>query len=174
MVGDFDTKQMTAAITKAFAGWTQATQPLPPDPQIPDLPRTVNVADKSDLTQTTVMLGHKGIRNDDPNYAAAEVANRILGGGFSSRLFKDVRSSRGWAYAVGSSPGTGWRLPGMFMAYTLTKNSTVQQSVDVILDDIKDMLDAPVTEQELKQAQDQILNSEVFDYESKRESWIAW
>ncbi len=169
VVGDFDRQQMVDAITQAFTGWKKATQPLPPDPAIPDLPRTVNIVDKSDLTQTTVMLGHKGIRNDDPNYAAAMVANDILGGGFGSRLFKDVRSNRGWAYAVGSAPGTGYRFPGMFMAYTLTKNSTVQQSVDVILDDIKAMLDKPVTEEELKRAQDQILNSEVFDYESKRD-----
>ncbi len=53
-----------------------------------DLPTLVL---NQDLTQSTIILGHKGIRNDDPNYAALTVANRILGGGFGDRLFNEVR-----------------------------------------------------------------------------------
>jgi len=169
VIGDFQRDQMVQAIEDAFAGWAKATQPLPPDPEIQALPRTVNTIDKDDLTQSTIVLGHKGIRNDDPNYAGIVVGNEILGGGFSSRLFKEVRSNRGWAYSVGSRPGTGWRFPGMFMAFTMTKNSTVQQSIDVILDEIQRMVTEPVTEVELQKAKDSILNSEVFNYDTERE-----
>ena len=169
VIGDFVAKDMAAKIEGAFAGWEKSEAPLPADPEIPALPRTVNVAAKDGLTQSTVMLGHKGIRNDNPDYAALLVGNEILGGGFASRLFKEIRAKRGLAYAVGSGAGTGWRFPGSFMAYTMTKNSTVEAAADGILAEIDRMITEPVTDEELQFAKDMILNSEVFDYDTKRE-----
>lgn len=169
VVGDFDSATMLKDIEKAFAGWAKADQPLPPDPEIPDFPRTVNVVDKADLTQTTVLMGGRGIRASDPAYAGVQVANKILGGGFATRLFNEVRSRQGLAYSVGSSAGTGWRYPGMFMAYTMTKSDSSEKATAAILREIERMVTEPVTAEELAQAKDNILNSEVFNYDSKRE-----
>jgi len=193
VIGDFVSQQIVTKIEAVFGDWARATTPLPPDPEIPDLPRTVNVIDKEDLTQSTVLLGHRGIRNDDPDYAAIVVGNRILGGGFGDRLFNEVRSKRGYAYSVGSMAGTGWRYPGTFMAYTMTKNETVEAATDVILAEIqkmttepvtaaelqqakdgilaeiRKMTTEPVTAAELQQAKDGILAAEVFSYDTKRE-----
>ncbi len=169
VIGDFDAPEMARRIEAAFADWESAPAPLPADPQVPDLPRTVNVAAKDGLTQATVLLGHKGVRNDHPDYAAIRVGAEILGGGFNSRLFKEIRSNRGLAYAVGASSGTGWRFPGTFMAYTMTKNESVQEAAQAILAEIERMLAEPVSEQELQFAKDMILNSEVFSYDTKRE-----
>lgn len=169
VVGDFESQDMVARIEKAFAGWTAAGAPLPPDPEIHMLPRTVNVAVKDDLTQSMVLLGHKGIRKDDPNMAGIMVANRILGGGFASRLFIEVRSNRGLAYSTGSMGGTGWRFPGIFMAFAGTKSESTEEAATVILDEIGKMITEPVTEQELRVAVDGILNSDVFNYDTKRE-----
>ncbi len=169
VIGDFDSVGMIEMITTAFAGWERATTPLPADPEIPVLPRTVNIVDKDDLTQTTVMMGHKGIRADDPHYAGILVANRILGGGFATRLFNEVRSRQGLAYSVGSSPGTGFRYPGMFMAFTMTKSESCEKATTAVLVEIQRMLDEEVTDEELASATDGILNSEVFSYDSKRE-----
>ncbi len=127
------------------------------------------MVDKDDLTQTTVLLGHKGIRADSPYYAGLQVANNILGGGFASRLFNEVRSRQGLAYSVGSAAGTGWRYPGLFMAFTMTKSETSEKATDAILAEIQRMVTAEVTDDELAQAKDSILNSEVFNYDTKRE-----
>ncbi len=169
VVGDFDSKDMIKRIEAAFAGWAKADKPLPKDPEIPDLPRTVNVVDKADLTQTTVIMGARGIRADDPNYAGVQVANKILGGGFATRLFNEVRSRQGLAYSVGSASGAGWRYPGLFMAFTMTKSESSQKATQAILAEIKRMVTEPVTETELAMAKDNIMNSEVFNYDSKRE-----
>ncbi len=169
VIGDFQRDEMIATITKAFQDWQPTDLPPPTDPEIPDFPRTVNVVDKDDLTQSTLVLGHIGIRADDPNYAAIQVANRILGGGFSSRLFVEVRSNRGYAYSVGSIPGTGFRFPGVFMSFCGTKSGTTEASVDVIIDQIEKMTTEPVTAEELEVAKNAILDSEVFDYDTKRE-----
>jgi zinc protease len=169
VVGDFDSKQMVGQIEAAFAGWAKADQPLPADPEVPDFPRTVNIVDKDDLTQTTIIMGARGIRADDPNYAGVQVANKILGGGFATRLFNEVRSRQGLAYSVGSMSGTGWRFPGLFAAFTMTKSESSQKATTAILAEIRRMITEPVTDVELAQAKDNILNSEIFNYDSKRE-----
>jgi len=168
VIGDFDRQAMRDKIEKAFTGWARADQPLPPDPEMPSLPRTVNVAPKKGLTQSTVIIGQKGIRNDNPDYAAIVVANKILGGGFASRLFNEVRSKLGLAYSTGSAPGTGWRFPGVFVAFAGTKCETTQKVAEVIMAQIKRMVTEPVTARELSQAKDAILNGDVFNYDTKR------
>lgn len=169
VIGDFAPAEMRAKLEQALAGWAKAAAPLPADPEIPEFPATVNVVDKSDLTQSTVYLGHLGIRNSDPNYAAITVANKILGGGFASRLFVEVRSNRGYAYATGSAAGTGWRFPGVFGAFCGTKSGSTQDATQVIMDQIARMTAEPVTAEELARAKDGILNSDVFNYDTKRE-----
>ncbi len=169
VIGDFDSKEMVQLIESSFAGWAKATKDLPADPEIPNFPRTVNIVDKDDVTQTTVIMGHKGIRADSEYYAGVLVANRILGGGFSTRLFNEVRSRQGLAYSVGSSPGTGFRSPGLFIGFTMTKSETSEKATEAVLVEIQRMLDEEVTDEELTRAKDGILNSEVFSYDSKRE-----
>jgi predicted Zn-dependent peptidase len=169
VIGDFESKDMIAKIEAAFAGWEKATKPLPADPEMPDFPRTVNLVDKDDLTQTIVFMGHKGIRADNPNYAGVQVANKILGGGFATRLFNEVRSRQGLAYSVGSSSGTGFRNPGLFVAFTMTKSETSEKAASAVLNEIEKMVTAEVTDAELAQAKDAILNSEVFNFDSKTE-----
>jgi zinc protease len=169
VIGDFDTPGMKQQLAAVFGDWERSGEPLPSDPEIPQLPPTVNVIDKSDLTQSTVVVAHVGIRADDPHYAGIMVANRILGSGFSSRLFNEVRSKRGYAYAVGSTPGTGFRFPGVFLAYCGTKSSTTQDAIKVMIEQIEKMTHEPVSEEELVQARDGILNSDVFNYDTKRE-----
>lgn len=168
VIGDFDSQEMVRKIEAAFAGWPKATKPLPADPEIPALPRTVNVVDKDDLTQTTVFMAHKGIRADDPHYAAIQVANRILGGGFATRLFNEVRSRQGLAYSVGSIAGTGFRNPGLFAAFTMTKTETSEKATKAVLAEIRKMITSEVTDEELAQAKDSILNSEVFNFDTKQ------
>jgi len=169
VIGDFDSHEMVGKLEAVFAGWPKATKPLPADPEIPDFPRTVNIVDKDDLTQSTIFMAHKGIRADNPNYAGVMVGNRILGGGFATRLFNEVRSRQGLAYSVGSSPGTGFRYPGLFVAFTMTKSETSEKAASAVLAEIQKMITEEVTDDELERAKDGILNSEVFSYDTKRE-----
>jgi predicted Zn-dependent peptidase len=169
VIGDFETSTMVGKIESAFSGWEKAPTPLPADPEIPTLPRTVNLAPKEDLTQAMVIIGYTGVKNDHPQYAAIQIANRILGGGFSSRLFNEIRSKRGLAYSTGSQAGTGWRFPGTFVAFTGTKNETAEEAASVMFDEIRRMTTELVTDEELTMSVDGILNSDVFNYDTKRE-----
>jgi predicted Zn-dependent peptidase len=53
--------------------------------------------------QTVVQLGVLGITRTDPDYFALLVANRILGGGPTGRLFLNLREDKGYTYGAYST-----------------------------------------------------------------------
>jgi len=52
-----------------------------------------------------------GTTRNNPDYYAISVFNEAFGGGFSSRLFNDIRTKRGLAYNVGGGIGTNFAIP---------------------------------------------------------------
>jgi len=164
--GDFDAAQMLASLEARFGDWPAGNV------EVPDLPnepmetqrRRVLVADKADVNQARIAMGHVGMRADDPDYYAMSVANRILGGGFGDRLFNEVRTKRGLSYNVGSTPGVGFATPGVFQAYCGTKSETTEEAIGVVIETIEGMRTEQVSEQELEDAKEAMLNSNVFNY----------
>ena len=164
--GDFDSSEMLAQLRQQFGDWKRGNVELPEFPNEPNQAqrRRVLVADKADVNQTRFALGHVGMRADDPDYYAMSVANRILGGGFGDRLFNEVRTNRGLAYNVGSTTGAAYATPGVFQAYCGTKSSTTEEALGVVLETIEKMRLEPVTAQELSDAKEGMLASNVFNY----------
>lgn len=164
--GDFDPQTMLSELEARFGDWPAGNVEVPELPNEPNQTqrRRVLVADKTDVNQARFAMGHIGMRADDPDYYAMSVANRILGGGFGDRLFNEVRTKRGLAYNVGSTPGAGFATPGVFQAYCGTKSESTEEAIGVVLDTIEDMRKEKVTEQELEDAKEAMLNSNVFNY----------
>ena len=71
---------------------------------VPDvLPRASGetVVINKPVPQSAIVFGHGGPKRDDPDFFAAYVMNYVLGGGgFTSRLYSEVREKRGLAYSV--------------------------------------------------------------------------
>jgi zinc protease len=167
VVGDFDTKAMEAKLRKVFGPW-------PRGPAATDAPATWQAAkpgyylvEKEDVNQTNIRMVHLGIRRDDPDYFALEVMNEVLGGGFSSRLFSNVRSKKGLAYGVWGGVGSDYDYPGYFQVAMGTKSESTAAGIDALVEEVKDIVDKPATEEELNKAKDSILNSFVFRFDSK-------
>ncbi|PSQ99408.1 MAG: hypothetical protein BRD48_04295 [Bacteroidetes bacterium QS_9_68_14] len=117
--GDFDTAQMKEKLRNAFGEWEQAEGFTPPEPPAPEGERdySVNFVEKTDVNQSTVRMGYLGtLTRDDPDYFPVIVMNEVLSGGFTSRLFKNVRTDQGLAYSVSGSYNAGYQTPGPFLA----------------------------------------------------------
>jgi zinc protease len=56
--------------------------------------------DKPERTQTQIIIGGLGTAPHDDDHVALGVANAVLGGSFTSRLMREVRSKRGWSYGA--------------------------------------------------------------------------
>jgi zinc protease len=166
--GDFNTKKVQTLLNQLFGDWPKATQPLPADPVVGKTEaKGVFFANKSDVTNSVIIIGHEGMREDNPDYPAMDVFHQIVGGGFSSRLFNDIRTLRGLAYATGSFLGAGLHHPGAQGFYVLTQSDSTRATLGYLRNDIQQALTQKPTEEELKRAKDAMLNSLVFTLSSK-------
>jgi len=165
--GDFSAPEMKARLEKAFAAWkAQGPAPkVPPFPVPPPSP-SLNYAEKAGSEQTTVLMGHLGLRLDDPDYAAVYIMTDILGGGFSSRIFTQVRTLKALAYGAGGFMVPAYDRPGVFYFYTSTKPNTTAEAIATMLDEIKKIREAPVTDEELERSKQAYLNGYAFEFDS--------
>jgi len=168
--GDFETNQMTTKIIEAFNSWQAAEMILPPLPEVEyEFRSTVNLIVKPDINQSVIRLGHIGGLVNDPDYFALMVMNNILGGSFTSRLFKNVRSRQGLAYSVGGFYDANYDYPGAFYLSCQTKLKSTVHAIQAIIEEVRKMTQEEVTNEELALAKDSFLNSFVFNFESKGE-----
>ena len=61
------------------------------------------LVDRPDSVQSTVYIGFSTVPMRDPEFLPLSVANEVLGGSASSRLFLDLREQHGWTYGAYSS-----------------------------------------------------------------------
>jgi predicted Zn-dependent peptidase len=166
--GDFDTKQMVAKIGEAFKGWEKVDVEVPKAPQMQyDFRSTVNLVRKDDINQSAIFLGHIGGMMNDPDYYALTMMNAVLGEGFTSRLFKNVRSRKGLAYSVFGVYSAGYDHPGVFYVGCQTKSESTVYAIRAMVEEVKKMTESEVTDEELALAKDSYLNSFVFNFDSK-------
>ncbi len=164
--GDFNKSAMQRLVAASFGDWKRDPAPTPSLPPLPARGgKRVVFAPKEDVTQSAVVLTHLGFKADSPDYADMEVLQRALGGGWQSRLFRHVRTERGLAYATGASSGAGFLRPGLFFAYSLTRNDSAMAALDLVLEEVRSVTREPVTPEDLKAARDAAQNSFVFNFE---------
>lgn len=165
--GDFSTAEMKAKVEQLFAGWNVKQPPVPLFPQVEGTPAPgIFLAAKTDVTQTFFEIGHLGGVFREKNYPALEVMSDILGGGFSSRLFRRVRTELGYAYSIGASWGASFDHPGIFRVSGSTKSANTVDAIRAVNEEIEKMRTAEVTDQELETAKETAINSFVFNFDS--------
>ncbi|NKB60575.1 MAG: insulinase family protein [Alphaproteobacteria bacterium] len=105
-----------------------------------------------DIPQSVVVFGHEGVRRKSPDYYPAYVMNYILGGGgFSSRLYHEVREKRGLAYSVYSYLNP-MKHGALITGGVATRNDQVAQSLAVIREEWGRMREAGPSADELTHA----------------------
>ncbi len=165
--GDFSTSQMKAQLEKLFSGWTAEEPAVPPFPEVRKRPRPGTfLAVKDDVTQTFFKLGQLGGRFDDKDYPALEVMSYILGGSFSSRLVKKIRTELGYAYSIGASWSANFTHPGTFVVSGSTKSLSTVDAIQAVRQQIGKMRAEPVADAELETAKQTTLNSFVFNFDT--------
>lgn len=148
IVGDIDAKTAGELIDRAFGRLPQKAD-LRPVPQVSprDLGRRIVI--DLDVPQAVVTFGGQGIGRHDPDFMAAYVVNHILGGGgFSSRLYREVREKRGLAYGVSDSL-IWFRRAAVMIGGTATRADRAGDALAIIEHEIKRMAEQGPTPQEL-------------------------
>ena len=166
VAGDFDPTAMEARLRQAFESWPKGPQAKDPDIKFTPPKPGYYFVQKTDVNQSTIAMVDLGILRDNPDYYAVSVMNEIFGGGFSSRLFNNVRAAKGLAYSVGGGVGTSFNHPGMTEVEMMTKSGTTVVGIQALYEEIDKMQRKAPDADEMKRAKDQILNSFIFRFDT--------
>ena len=164
--GDFDGAAMKAKLESLLAAWQNSQEKVPPFPKVDASPTPgIYFVPKKDVTQTFIEMGHLGGELRDKDFPALSVAADVFGGGFSSRLFREIRTRLGYAYAVGADWAPKYDHPGIFRINVSTKSQSTTETIQSILKQLEVVRTSEITDDELKVAKDSVLNSLVFAFE---------
>ena len=147
-VGDFNSEPMLAKLRAKFSDWQRSAVTLPAVPPVPASKASIVLVDKPDATQTQVRFVRTAIARSSPDYFAAEVANGILGGGFTSRLVDEIRVNKSLTYGINSRFGTETQ-GGAFLISTFTKIETTRELLDATRSVLKKTAEQGFSAQEL-------------------------
>jgi zinc protease len=164
--GDFDSAAMEAKLRAAFDSWPQGAQAPKDEIKYQSATPGYYLIPKDDVNQSSIHMVALGTTRNNPDYYAISVFNEAFGGGFSSRLFNDIRTRRGLAYSVGGGIGTNFGHPGIMQFVAGTKSQSTIETVQALNEDIADLATKPITDSEIKQATDAILNAFIFRLDS--------
>jgi len=166
VVGDFDAGAMEAKLREAFGQWAKGPAFKAPDIKFEPAKPGYYLIPKSDVNQSNIRMVDLGIRRDNPDYFASQVFNEAFGGGFSSRLFRNIRTAKGLAYGVGGGIGSSFDHLGIERISMGTKSQSTVESIQALYEQIDDLERNPISDDEIKRAKDSILNSFVFNFDS--------
>jgi zinc protease len=157
------------AIAEQLFGSWKGVGPKPAPSAKKPLPTTsrVLVVDMPDAGQAAVVVGRPGLRRADPSYFVAQVANAILGGGYSSRLNEEIRVKRGLSYGAGSGFEVR-RDVGPFTASAQTKNESAAEVAGIIVDEMNRLGAAAVEDKEMTPRKAILIGSFARGLESSR------
>ncbi len=164
---------VSGAITKArllplleeyIGNWKADSQPALAVPELKFHPTPGVYFVPLPVNQTTVLMGEQGIRRFSPDASAIEVFNRVISGGFGSRLTSEIRTNRGLAYQVegGISP---YVVAGMNYIFFQSKSASVADGINAAADIVSSLKAKGVTDEELSMAKDAIESSYVFKFD---------
>ena len=157
LVGDIsrsEAEQIAEAIAEGLPKGEAA--PLPPPPELPKWNMTQLAHPAS---QAHIYIGLPAIERGNPDYFPLLVGNYTLGGGgFVSRLMKEVRDKRGYAYSI-YSYFAPLRQTGPFQIGLQTKRSQAGDAIKVVREVLSGFLKSGPDEDELAAAKANLTGS---------------
>jgi zinc protease len=155
LVGDLTPEQAGALVDRAARHLPQGRALPPLAKAAPPFPQVFFV--ERNIPQTYLRMGHAGVDRRDPDFAAIQVMNYILGGGgFTSRLMQKIRTEEGLVYFV-RSHFHPYHRGGMFEVEAQTRNETARRVVDLVRDQIRRLRAFGVEADEFQTAKDFLL-----------------
>ncbi len=164
VVGDVGEQELRTKLEKALAPWKGAAPAMAP-PAVAKPPRlqTVLIEKRGPAPQAFVMMGMPGFLRSSPDYVAAEVAFQVLGGGTSSRLFRNLREKEGYTYGI-YARAEARKLGGTSFIVGSVKADATGAATKALLQEIADLRDNSVPQEEMDVARNALLLSLPADF----------
>ncbi|MBB5701118.1 zinc protease [Ochrobactrum daejeonense] len=149
VVGSINAQDLGVLLDKVFGDLPASAELVP----VPDAKLALGTTTglNFDMPQTSISFVYPAIPRKDPEFFAAYLMNHILGGGFTSRLYAEVREKRGLAYSVSSSMVMRDHVSALMIS-TATRPEKAQDSLKIIREQVAAMATDGPTEAELAAA----------------------
>ena len=131
VVGDMTPDRLAALLDGTFGGLPGQAAPWRL-PEVAPIATGRTIVVKKAVPQSAILFAQAGVKRDDKDFYPAYIMNYILGGGgFTSRLYNEVREKRGLAYSVYTalSPMAS---SALLQGGAGTANARVAETMDVV------------------------------------------
>lgn len=156
IVGDVDRSDAERIAQMLTAALPDADPPPALTP--PAMPPRVTERIPHPSAQAHVAVGMPGMARQDPDYYPLLVGNHVLGGGgFTSRLTREVRDKRGFAYSVFSFFHPH-QVAGPFQIGLQTRGSQTEAALEVVEEVLARFISDGPSDDEVQAARDNIIN----------------
>jgi len=158
VVGDIDGEELGRRLDEVFADLPAVSKPANVEEVQPQSNGRIKVVPMA-IPQSAIAFAQKGLKRDNPDFYAGYVLNHILGGGgFTSRLYEEIREKRGLAYSIGSYLYP-LRHAGLIQGYGGTANARVGETLKVLKNQWRNMAESGVSATELLDAKTYLVGS---------------
>lgn len=158
--GDINPKKTKKLVKKLFSDWKAGVIPAQELPEVKNAETTEIVfVDMPNAVQSEVaVINSVDLTLGDKDYFAALLANQILGGGGTARLFMNLREDKGYTYGSYSSI-TQSRYAGRFRASASVRNMVTDSAVVEIMKEINKIRYKKVSEEELENVKQEYIGN---------------
>ena len=164
VAGNFDNRLIQLIKVQFGSFKRQAKMEQPVAIQAPEFQAGLTVKAK-DIEQAHICIGFPGLTVKDERIHDLIILDSILGGTMSSRLFQEVREERGLAYSI-CSYYSAYNTTGIFAIYGGTAPDNLGELTDTIDEVIQSILRDGITENELRNAKEQLKGGFLLGLES--------
>ena len=151
-----------SAVEESFGRWTDACSGIRDHERPVPNQQTAQILDRPESVQADIRLANFTIDRADPRWADLQVAARILGGAFGSRLNRVLREEKGYTYGVGMG-NSPMRHGGFTTVSTSTRTDAVADTL-ALLPDLLDVSSNPFTQEEVDKARTFLLGAAPMHY----------
>lgn len=153
VVGDVTRADLETRLNQAFGAWKGGPAPQfeAPAPASTGT-RTIYLVNKPGAAQSMIAAGHLGVPRRNPNFAAMELFNTVVGGTSVSRLNLNLREQKGYTYGARSG-FQYFRSTGLFTATAPVQTKVTADAVKELVAEFEGILgQKPISEKELAAA----------------------
>jgi len=142
-----------------FGDWDSASAEPVTYPSLPDLSsKRVLLVDRPKSVQTRILVALRALAVTDPDMIALRVANQVMGGGASARLFLKLREEKGYTYGAYSRLKS-YKHGGLILAGAGVRSDVTRESVDDLLQELTMMATGLPSEEELSRSRSEIIGA---------------
>lgn len=159
IVGDVTMKEILPKLEKVFGDWQKGDVPTASIPPAPAQSESrIYLIDRPGSVQTVLQLGTLGIERTSPDYFAVLLADRVLGGGPSGRLFLNLREDKGYTYGAYSNFG-GSKFRGTWISSSEVRTDVTEGAMKEFMYELNRLRSDAVPAEELDNAKRAIIGS---------------